>query len=642
LKSSNRKFKRILCLGTACVFTAAVLQTFSHSALANASSKPQDKEPKAAKLRQIENLGRGVVAVRDGDNVFISWRLLALDSSNIGFNIYRSTAGETAVKLNSYIITGGTNYTDKTVDLTKDNSYYVTPVINGIEQTASEPFKLTANHASEPLISIPIHKGGPIHFVWPGDFDGDQEYDYLVDRNTTNPQTLEAYKRDGTLLWTVNLGPNSSNQNNISPGSATIDVGHWDGANVYDLDGDGKAEVILKIANGVTFGDGTVWTSDNDNKQWLAVLDGMTGALKSTCPIPDDYLSAGPLAAQLAIAYLNGKTPSVVAWMKNRNTDLSFNGMMAAFSYDDSKLKMDWKWLRSPEDEGQYPDGHQMRIADVDGDGKDEIAEIGFVLNGDGEVRYSLASQNIQHGDRYYIGKLDKDRPGLQGYGIQQRNDKGVLEYYYDASTGEMIWQHTTTPPAEDVGRGIIGDIDPNYPGYEVWSFYGIYNGPTNTQLSPADVKGSSRADNRPYPAFRLWWDGDLLSESFNDNKIEEYDYTIGGDIDNWDYGPKRMNQLLLTDNYHSAVHSDRHSPMFYGDILGDWREEVIETNSDYSELLIFTTNIPTDTRIYTLAQNPLYRVNMSIKGYLESHLTDYYLGYGMDTPPTPNIYVTP
>ena len=569
--------------------------------------------------RQMENLSRGVVAVRSGSNVFISWRLLALDPSGIGFNIYRSAGGGTAVKLNSSVLTGGTNFTDTTADLTKSNSYYVKPVISGAEQAASASFTLTANHADEPVVTVPLRSGSAIKNVWVGDFDGDHEYDFLVDRTETTPQRLEAYKRDGTFLWSVNLGPNSSNQNNISPGSSTISVGMWDGVTVYDLNGDGKAEVVLKIANGVTFGDGTVWNNSSDTKQWLAVLDGMTGALKNYSPLPDDYSSVGPLATQLGIGYLNGTTPSIVVFAKNRNSDGSFNCVVSAYRWSGSNLTRDWKWLRGSQN---APDGHQMRIADLDGDGKDEIAEIGFVLNGDGTLRYSLAGSNVVHGDRFYIGKLDPNRSGLQGYGIQQDNPFGMLEYYYDATTGSMLWQHTTTPPAGDVGRGDVGDIDPRYSGYETWSFSGIYNGPTNNQITTTAA---------PYPAFRLWWDGDLLSESFNDGKIEK-----------WNYSSSSVSRLVTTWNYHTATRSERGAPMFYGDIFGDWREEVILTSSDFSKLVIFTTPLPTNTRLYTLAQNPLYRNSMTIKGYKQSHLTDYYLGNGMSTPPKPNIYLTP
>jgi hypothetical protein len=607
MKSSVRLWKRMAAIG------------FAVALIASSLCLPVRWAEAAAGPRQMENLGRGVVAVRTGSNIFISWRLLALDPAGIGFNVYRSAAGGTAVKLNSSVLTGGTNYTDTTADLTKANTYYVRPVVSGTEQSASGSFTLTANHADEPVVTVPLRAGTQIKNAWVGDFDGDHEYDYLVDRAGT-PQTIEAYKRDGTFLWSVNLGPNSTNQNNISPGSATISVGMWDGVTVYDLDGDGKAEVILKIANGVTFGDGTVWTNSSDTKQWLAVLDGMTGALKRYSPLPDDYAAIGPLAVQLGIGYLNGVTPSIVVFAKNRNADGSFNCVITAYRYSGNSLVREWKWLRGSQNAS---DGHQMRIADLDGDGKDEICEIGFVLNGDGTLRYSLHGSNVRHGDRFYIGKLDPSRPGLQGYGIQQDNTDGLLEYYYDANTGSMFWQHSTTPPAGDVGRGDVGDIDPRYPGYEVWSFSGIYNGPTNTQITTAD--------NQPYPAFRLWWDGDLLSESYNDGKIEK-----------WNYSSNSVSRLVTTWKFHNATRSERGAAMFYGDIFGDWREEIILTNADFSELVIFTTPIPTNTRLYTLPQNPLYRNSMTITGYKQSHLTDYYLGNGMSAPPVPNIYLAP
>ena len=150
--------------------------------------------------RQMEKLGRGVVAVRDGSHVFISWRLLALDPTGIGFNVYRSTAGGQAVKLNDAVLANGMNFTDTTADLTKDNSYFVKPVIGGHEQAASSSFTLPANPPDAPYFTVPLRDGGSINHVWVGDFDGDGEYDYLVVRETMKPQLIEAYKRDGTLL----------------------------------------------------------------------------------------------------------------------------------------------------------------------------------------------------------------------------------------------------------------------------------------------------------------------------------------------------------------------------------------------------------------------------------------------------------
>jgi hypothetical protein len=256
------------------------------------------------------------------------------------------------------------------------------------------------------------------------------------------------------------LGPNSTNTNNIEPGSATIDVGHWDGVTVYDLDCDGKAEVVIRTANGVTFGDGRTLVHSNNNVQFISVLDGMTGAERARMQIPTDYIADGPMAAQMGIGYLNGRTPSIIASMKNRIGSGAFNMMICAWDFDGLSLTQKWKWRRGS---GNYPDGHNLRIVDVDGDGLDEIGHIGFILKGDGTVLYNLASTGgVVHGDRWHIGKFDSVRPGLQGYGIQQDNPSGLLEYYYDAATGAMLWQRIGTPG--DVARGDVGDVDPSTP----------------------------------------------------------------------------------------------------------------------------------------------------------------------------------
>jgi hypothetical protein len=569
--------------------------------------------------RKMERLNRGVVAVRSGSSVFISWRLLGLDPSGIGFNIYRSANGGAAVKLNSSVLTAGTNYTDNAANLTQSNSYYVKPVINGAEQAASGAYTLVANAADKPCFTVPLRAGTLIHFVWVGDLDGDGEYDYVVDRLDWNGGgcKIEAYKRDGTFLWDVDYGPNSVNMDNISPGSAAIDVGNWDGVTVYDLDGDGKSEVITKIANGVRFGDGSTWSNSSNTKQWLGILNGQTGALRSYVTIPQDYAGTGPLACSFGIGYLDGVSPSVIGKFKNRNADGSFNMMICAFKFTGSNTTVQWKWLRGSTN---APDGHQIRIIDVDGNGTDEVCEIGFTLNSNGALRYSLAGQGIIHGDRTQIGKLDPNRAGMQGYGVQQNNPSGLLEYYYDASTGAVLWKHSGG--VTDVGRGAAGDIDPRYNGWEVWSFQGIYNAPSNTKLTDEP--------NRPYPNFRIWWDGDVLAENLHDEKIEK-----------WNYSSSTVSRLVTMWNFDGGTGSDRNAPMFYGDILGDWREEVILVSPDFSKLVVFTTNVPTNTRLYTLAHNPAYRNCMTIKGYMQSHLTDYYLGNGMATPPTPNITYT-
>lgn len=573
--------------------------------------------------RLMEYLDRGVVAVSTGNDIFVSWRLLATENQEIGFNVYRTTDGKTT-KLNGDPLYGGTNFTDTSADLSKNNTYTVKAVENGIELEAEGDYTIPGNSTAN-CITIPIKPGGTIHFVWVGDFNGDGKYDYLVDRCADDHQKLEAYLDDGTYLWTIDLGYNSENKNNISPGASTIDVGMWDGATVYDMDCDGYSDIIVRIADGVTFGDGTVFSYEpGTNKQAIAVIDGRTGGLKDYVPTPTDYLNVGPLACMMEIGYLDGVNPSVICWMKNRNSDKTFNSLMCAYGYEDGKFVERWKFDNNTmfEDRHEYkngfPEAHQIRVADVDYDGKDEVLHMGYALNGDGSLRYVV--DNVVHGDRWYVGSFcnANNETEMFGYGIQQDNANGLLEYFYNASTGELLWEHYAASGTADVGRGNVGDIDPNYDGFECWSFQGTYS--MNNDLISSESM---------YPVIRLWWDGDLLSESYNEGKIEE-----------WDYNYKSTNRLVSTWKVTDCTGSDRGAPMFYGDILGDWREEVVMTSSDYSKLVIFTTTMPTDTRLYCLAQNPCYRNCMTAKGYYQSHMLDYFLGADMEMPTSPNIQI--
>lgn len=586
----------------------------------------------------MENLGRGVVAVRaSSTSVFVSWRLLGLDPSGIGFNVYRSANGGTAVKLNATVLTAGTNYTDTTANLTQSNAYTVRPVVNGVEQAASGAFTLAANAAVEPIVRINLAPvpgtGYYTKFVWVGDLDGDGEYDYVIDRLAPfdpanndiglGNQYLEGYRRDGTRLWQIDMGPNSRNTYNIEPGSTTLSMGMYDGATVYDLNNDGKAEVILKIANGVKFPNGITFTNTNDLLQYIAVVDGMTGNMIANAPFPTDFLASGSLGSQLGVGHVTGVNPNIVLWGRNRNDDKSFNDVFVCWSWNGgSTITQNWK-LPLPAGSPTAA-SHQMRIVDINGDGKDEMATGNFMVNSNGTLRYTLPG--VGHGDRFHITKMDKTRAGLQGYGIQQLNDAMLWEYYYDATTGTMLWSHFGTSIA-DIGRGLVGDLDPRKPGYEVWSVLGLYNGPSNTLAEP-------NTSLQPYPTHSFWWDGDVLTEGLNDFKFEKWDPANPTTT-------STLPRLLLMSDYGAVI--SNHNPMFFGDIFGDWRTEVIAMNSTFTQLVIFSTNIPSTTRLYTMAHNPAYRNHLTIKGYMQSAYVDYYLGDGMTTPPAPNItYAVP
>ena len=621
IKKTRDNFSLIAIVAGLMMPVSCVAQTAAPRAATSQVSGP----------RQMENLGRGVVAVRANQReVFVSWRLLGLEPNGLQFNLYRATSGGAPVKLNAAPLDKGTNFTDKTADLAQSNAYFVRPVANGAEGAASAAYTLAANAPPEQIIRIPLRApyDRAVHHCWVGDVDGDGEYEFIVSLlATTEGQTqkVAAYKRDGTFLWEADMGPNSVDTSGLYPGSSSIAAGQWDGATVYDLDGDGRAEVILKSANGVKFGDGATLSHGDEVTQFISVLDGQTGREKARAELPNPFKSQRnrSLAALLGVGYLDGVRPSLVIHAKNRvgGGGTPFNMINSAWDYRDGKLSQRWslQW------KGDAPDlpvtSHQMRIMDVNGDGKDDVLPGMHAIGSDGKLLYNLGTQGVIHGDRFHISDLNPTRPGLEGYGIQQDNESGLAEYFYDAATGKILWENNIGKTV-DAARGVAADLDPRTPGFEVWSFYGIRS-----------AKGEKIADepNRPYPNFQIWWDGDLLGETLHRTLVEK-----------WNPATQKTARLLTAYRL-GAKEGARDAPAFYGDILGDWREEIIFEKSDHSELQIFTTTAPTDVRLYTLAHNPAYRNQMTVKGYMQENLPDYFLGDGMKTPPNPNIvYVKP
>ncbi len=601
--------------------TDEILATASVAAEVSTATDATTASTTVTTTREMENLDRGVVAVRSATSqVFVSWRLLALDPSGVGFNVYRSAGGAAAVKLNSTVLTGGTNYVDTTANLAVSNAYYVCPVVNGVEQTASESFTLAADATVGQYLSIPLQNIGDyyVHFTWVGDLDGDGAYEFIVDRLPTssadNTAKLQAYELDGTVLWSIDTGPNSTYEDQNDGAEGSIDIDDKDGVTVYDMDGDGRAEVLMKTATGAVFGDGKTLTTPGGVNQFISVIDGLTGAERSRIALPEEYIADGALDLQVGIGYLDGTHPSLIAMMENRvGTARVFNRVAVAYDYDGTTITQRWRWDRGSLN---CPDFHSIRIVDVDLDGKDEICDGGYVIDDNGTLLYTLADSGVAHGDRFYIGDFDPSRPGLEGYGIQQTNASGLTEYFYEAATGKMIWTHSAG--VYDVGRGLVADIDPNYAGYEAWTTAGTFTNVETDTLTPGTTS--------VYPNLRIWWDGDLLGEHLYDTRLAHWNYANGW----WD--------RELTAYQTGATATWRDVPTFYADVFGDWREEIIYEKSDHTALQIYTTTYTSDYRIYSLAQDPEYRNCMTTKGYYQSNMLDYYLGADMTTPSTPNI----
>lgn len=592
--------------------------------------------------RQMERLGRGLIALRSSSTqVYVGWRLLGNDPADLTFNLYRSANGAAAVKVNAAPLGTTTDYLDTPPNLaTTSYTYSVSPVLNGVEISdlwantlTAAAVSLPANPPTRQYVPVPLQPtpddagagvSYKIKFCWVGDLDGDGEFDFVVDRY--NPavaarQWLQAYKRDGSLLWQMNMGPNSVYQYNIEPGSSAIGIGHGDNVTVYDMNGDGRSEVIIRTSNGVIFGNGAVKSGGaSDNVQFLSIVDGLTGAELASATVPNPRLSDGPMNGHMGILYLDGQKPSVLLAAKNRDASNAFHGTITAWDWRNGTLTQRWSWV----DSGAIhaPEGHQIRIADVENDGKDEFVDIGYVLDDNGTQKFNLPE--VVHGDRFHLTDMDPDRPGLETFIIQQNNGTGLATSYYDSGTGVAI-KKGYAGGVVDVGRGVAADLDPAYKGCEYFS----------TQSGVFNAQGTQIHAARPFPPEAIWWDADLS---------REFVATVGSTAESpaiskfnpADPGNFSRTYTIYNETPPGVYQAYGGRPAFWGDILGDWREELLCVANDNSELRIYSPKTSSTTRIYTLMHNPQYRCQQTTKGYAQASYVDYYLGTGMTVAPPP------
>lgn len=597
-----------------------------------ATAAPNPAPASSQTARQVERLDRGVVAIRSGDGVFVSWRLLGTDPAGLAFNVYRG-----GKRLNAEPL-GVTNFSDPYAPA--DAVYSVRSVLAGVE---SKDEARAGAAWQQPYLRIPLQK--PADGVTPAgqhysyvvndgsaaDLDGDGQYELLVKWQPTNAHDnsqrgytgdtyLDAYKLDGTRLWRIDLG------RNIRAGA------HYTTYLAYDFDGDGRAEVMMKTADGTVDGQGKVIGNAAadyrrqdgyvlDGPEFLTVFDGRSGAaLASTAYLP----ARGQVAAWGdkygnrvdrflgGVAYLDGSRPSAV-FSRGYYT----RAVLAAWDWRDGKLTSRWVFDsdRTPGGAAAAGQGsHWFSVADVDGDGKDDIVYGAATIASNGTLLYSTG---LCHGDALHVGHLDPTRPGLQVFMTHEQpgcyKDKGIE--MHDAATGKILWSFDGE--GRDVGRGTCMDIDPASPGEECWASVG--------GLVSASGKLLSRERPRSIN-FGVWWDGDLLRESLDRDRIEK-----------WNPSARRLEPLLNGADYHAAsINGTKATPVLSADLFGDWREEVVWRSTDNDALLVFSTTIPTRYRLPTLMQDTQYRVQVAAQnaGYNQPPHPSYYLGEGMAPPP--------
>ena len=585
--------------------------------------------------RQMEKLGRGVVALRKGDDaVYVGWRLLGTDPDNISFNLYRKSGSKKKVRVNKLPITKTTDFADTESDPGQINAYSVRPIINGAEQMESRSFLIPANDPVKGYLSIPLKTpdGYTPNDISAGDLDGDGEYEIILHQTGrahdnshngyTDPAIFQAYRMDGTLLWEINLGKN------IREGA------HYTQFMVYDLDGDGLAEFACKTADGTRDGKGKVigdamkdWRNANgkilSGPEYFTVFNGKTGeAMATTDYIPGRGKTSGWGGRggnggndndgnrvdrfTACIAYLDGKRPSIVMCR-------GYYGRTVLAAWDWRGGKLISRWVFDTKDGSNPYSGmgnHNLSVADVDNDGKDEIIYGSMCVDDNGKGLYTTG---FRHGDAIHVSDLDPQHAGLEVFGVHEIEEgtKGPGAVLYDAKTGAVLWRGSED---EDVGRGVAENIDPSLTGAQLW-----YSGSDGL----LDIKGKRVGENPPSTNFLIWWDGDLSRELLDGNHIDKYK---GG--------------RLLTATGCVSNNGSKANPALSADLTGDWREEVIFRTEDNRELRVYSTTIPSQHRLYTLMHDPQYRLSIAWQnvGYNQPPHTSFYLGKGMKKAPQPNI----
>ncbi|MEV0008272.1 rhamnogalacturonan lyase [Streptomyces sp. NPDC051840] len=584
----------------------------------------------AATARQAEALDRGVVSVHTDSGNLVSWRWLGTDPDNVSFNVYRA-----GTKVNSSPVTGSTNYFHSGAPATAD--YTVRAVVDGVEQSDSvHAVQFRAGYKDVP-ISPPAGGTTPDGVAYTyeandasvGDLDGDGALEFVLKWQPTNAKDnsqsgytgntiVDGIRLDGTRLWRIDLG------RNIRSGA------HYTQFQVYDYDGDGQAEVAMKTADGSVDGTGKVIGSssaDHRNSsgyilsgpEYLTMFNGKTGAAMGTV----DYVPARGTVSSwgdsygnrvdrflAGTAYLDGARPSLIM-ARGYYT----RSVIAAWDWRNGAFTRRWTFdTNSSTNTGKGYDGqgnHQLSVADVDGDGKDEIVYGAMAVDDNGS---GLWTTKNGHGDAMHVGDLDPSRAGLEEFKVDEDSSK-PSSWMADAKTGKIIW---STPASGDNGRGVSADIWAGSAGAESWSsaVSGV-RGPSGSEVSSRKPSSTN---------FLSWWDGDTTRELLDGTHIDKY-------------GTSGDTRLLTGASVHSN-NGTKATPALSGDILGDWREEVVWATTNNTALRIYSTPHETGTKITTLLHDTMYRTALAWQNtaYNQPPHPSFAIGSGMATAPRPTI----
>jgi len=582
----------------------------------------------------MEDLDRGVVAVKVSGGVYVGWRMFGYEydksnPSNVSYNVYR---GDTKVAT----VTDSTNYLDASGTAT--STYAVSVVLGGAEGTKSAPASVWGqNYVRIPL--TPPGSGYEASDGSPGDLDGDGQYEIVLKWQPANAQDnanagvtdntyLDGLKLDGTRLWRIDLGPN------IRSGA------HYTQHVVYDFDGDGRAEVAVKTAPGTKDGAGQYLgkgpaASDTDSQvyrnsdgyilsgpEYLTVFEGSSGKELATVDYPvlrgtvsswgDSYgnrLDRFNAGAAFVSDTGSGKNatgrPSIIM-QRGYYTRLT----VSALNFRDGALTKVWTFdsNASGNSKAAGQGNHQAMTADTDGDGAQEILTGATTIGSDGTLRCTTGAG---HGDAMHAGELVVGK-GISIFSVHEGGGG------YDVHNGNTCAFYVNVTGGDDNGRGVAEDVDPSSPGAEMWS------ATSSALYSCADGKVVSNSEP-PSQNFLIYWDADESREVQDGATIK-----------------KASGASLLSASGCSGSNGTKNTPVLTADLLGDWREELVVRESNNTGLRVYTTTDVTKRRIYTLMHDPTYRMQVSFEqaSYNQPPHVGFHIGSGMADPPKPDIHV--
>ncbi len=624
--------------------------------------------------RFTDKLDRGLVAVvpKNGSGIFLSWRIQAEEYYDVTYNVYRN-----GVKLNSTPLSVS-NYTDASGNASY--KYTVKAVVNGVEQPASKAAKVfktnpytERGYAGAPAyLSIPmkdvVDRNGNVIYSADGsictwdytlndaslaDLDGDGEVEIIIKRinatdaataypngtakqmyevsNTTAYTIFEAYKLDGTRLWWIDCGPNLVSLNSTELNCVA-----------YDWDMDGKAEVLMRGADNMIIhkADGTVFNVGNmsvntrnemnshtnaqyawtkTGAEYLLYLDGATAAPfnNKVIDFPIARESAGAWGDD-SYGHRSSKFFFGAPFLDGRKASIFLaRGIyqrikMVALDVDANHnltVRAGWPWECNTKGSVWYGQGnHNMTIADVDGDGCDEIVYGSMTIDNNGK---GLSSTGLGHGDAMHVSDLDPFRKGMEVFAC---NEEKPANNFRNATTSEIYYRSIATG---DDGRALMGNFVDAYPGCEGRSVTsGVISSATSGLIS--DYAGADDFINWGWLNGRIYWDGDLCEEYVNSPGIEREGVVAKVGV----------GRIMQTSGV-AMTNDSKNNPCAQGDILGDWREELILRCYNNKELRIYTTTDPTTYRIPSLWYDHEYRQAMvwQVCAYNQPPHASFFLG---------------